>query len=86
MSKISIPSQNAAGPCPAVLVGDPAKTKRGFVVIQEWWGMNQQIQDEAKELAEMGGFVTIVPDLYRGKVSIPFLVDFSYNLPLLPLI
>ena len=43
--------------------------KRGLVVLQEWWGMNQQIVDEAKHLSEEGSFVTVVPDLYRGKVS-----------------
>ncbi|XP_070209240.1 protein usf-like isoform X2 [Littorina saxatilis] len=69
MSKISVPSDNAAGPVPAVLFGDPSKTKRGVVVLQEWWGLNQQIQDEAKQIAEEGTFVTIVPDLYRGKLA-----------------
>ena len=69
MSKISIPSKNAAGACPAVMAGDLSKTKRGLVVLQEWWGMNQQILDEAKHLSEEGSFVNVVPDLYRGKVS-----------------
>jgi carboxymethylenebutenolidase len=40
-----------------------------LVVLQEWWGINQQIQDEAKEIAEKGDFVALVPDLYRGKVA-----------------
>ncbi|XP_052286659.1 protein usf-like isoform X6 [Dreissena polymorpha] len=41
----------------------------GLVVLQEWWGMNEQIIARGKELAEMGNFVTLVPDLYRGKVA-----------------
>ena len=31
--------------------------------------MNAQIVARGRELAEMGDFVTIVPDLYRGKVA-----------------
>lgn len=69
MSKVAVPSENKSGPVPAVLVGDPSVTKRGVVVLQEWWGMNKQIQDEAKQIAAMGPFVVIVPDLYRGKVK-----------------
>ncbi|HEY5938274.1 MAG TPA: dienelactone hydrolase family protein [Kofleriaceae bacterium] len=38
------------------------------VVIQEWWGINEQIQTVAKRWAEEG-FVAIVPDLYHGKVA-----------------
>ena len=40
----------------------------GVVVIQEWWGLNQQIKEVADRLAD-GGFVALVPDLYRGKVT-----------------
>ncbi|XP_046576686.1 protein usf-like isoform X2 [Haliotis rubra] len=45
------------------------KTKIGVVVLQEWWGLNQQIQDEAAEISRDGNFSTIVPDLYRGKLA-----------------
>ena len=31
--------------------------------------MNEQIKKEAKDIGEMGNFVTLVPDLYRGKVA-----------------
>ncbi|KAK6166287.1 hypothetical protein SNE40_023019 [Patella caerulea] len=41
----------------------------GVIVLQEWWGLNQQIQDAAQDLAERGNFTTIVPDLYRGDVA-----------------
>jgi carboxymethylenebutenolidase len=44
------------GPFPAV------------VVIQEWWGLNDWIKDNAKRLAEKG-YVALAPDLYRGKVT-----------------
>jgi carboxymethylenebutenolidase len=40
----------------------------GFVCIQEWWGLNQQIKKTADRLAE-AGYRALVPDLYRGKVA-----------------
>lgn len=39
----------------------------GVVVIHEWWGVNEQIRAIAKCWAEEG-FLTMVPDLYHGKV------------------
>ena len=35
------------------------------VVIQEWWGLNEQIRGVADRLAA-AGFRAVVPDLYRG--------------------
>ena len=40
----------------------------GFVVIQEWWGLNDQIKNTADRLAE-SGYRALVPDLFRGKVA-----------------
>jgi carboxymethylenebutenolidase len=40
----------------------------GVVVIQEWWGLNDWIKDNAKRLAAKG-FVAIAPDLYHGQVT-----------------
>jgi carboxymethylenebutenolidase len=40
----------------------------GVVVIQEWWGLNDQIKNTADRLAE-AGFTALVPDLYRGKIA-----------------
>ncbi|CAG5135002.1 unnamed protein product [Candidula unifasciata] len=68
--KIEVPSENPLGPCPGVIFGDPTTTAAAIIVIQEWWGMNQHIQDVAKLIAEKTNFVTVVPDLYRGKVAI----------------
>jgi carboxymethylenebutenolidase len=39
-----------------------------IVVIQEWWGLTDWIKDNAKRLAAQG-YVTLAPDLYRGKVT-----------------
>ena len=40
----------------------------GIVVVQEWWGLNNQIRDVARRLSREG-YVAIVPDLYHGKVA-----------------
>jgi len=41
----------------------------GIVVIQEWWGMNDQIRGVADKLAA-AGYRALVPDLYRGKSTV----------------
>lgn len=41
----------------------------GIVVIQEWWGLNDQIKGVADRLAGLG-YRALVPDLYRGKVTV----------------
>jgi carboxymethylenebutenolidase len=40
----------------------------GVVVIQEWWGLNDWIKENAKRLAGQG-YVALAPDLYHGKVT-----------------
>jgi carboxymethylenebutenolidase len=40
----------------------------GFVCIQEWWGINEQIKKTADRLAGEG-YRALVPDLYRGKLA-----------------
>jgi carboxymethylenebutenolidase len=39
------------------------------VVIQEWWGLNDQIRGVAQRFAS-AGFTALVPDLYRGKSTV----------------
>lgn len=55
--------------CPAYLAtpsaGDSAP---GFVMIQEWWGLNDQMKGLADRLAGEG-YRVLVPDLYRGKLT-----------------
>jgi carboxymethylenebutenolidase len=38
----------------------------GVVVVQEWWGLNDNIKEIARRLAAEG-FAAVAPDLYRGK-------------------
>src|SRR6266850_7852641 len=40
----------------------------GVVVIQEWWGLNDQIKGVADRLASEG-YVALAPDLYHGKLA-----------------
>lgn len=49
---------------PAVQKGAPA-----ILVLQEWWGVNDQIRGVADRLAA-GGYFALVPDLYRGKQTV----------------
>jgi carboxymethylenebutenolidase len=41
----------------------------GIVVIQEWWGLNDQIRGVADTLASQG-YRALVPDLYRGQSAL----------------
>lgn len=40
----------------------------GVIVIQEWWGLDNWIKDQARALAKEGN-VALAVDLYRGKVT-----------------
>jgi carboxymethylenebutenolidase len=41
----------------------------GVVVIQEWWGLNDQIRGVANRFAS-DGYRALAPDLYRGKSTV----------------
>ena len=56
--------KEASGYCASA--GDNAP---GMVVIQEWWGVNDQIKGVADKLAGLG-YTSVVPDLYKGKVTV----------------
>lgn len=49
----------------------PASRDRaaGIVVIQEWWGVNDQSKGVAERLVAMG-YRALVADLYRGEVTV----------------
>lgn len=52
-------------------LAEPAKARGApaVVVIQEWWGLNDQIRGVAERFAR-AGFTALVPDLYRGKSTL----------------
>ena len=41
----------------------------GIVVIQEWWGLDDEIKAVADRFAQ-AGYRALVPDLYRGKLAL----------------
>jgi len=40
----------------------------GIVLLQEWWGLNEQMKQVAQRVAS-AGFNALVPDLYQGRVT-----------------
>ena len=50
-------------------LAEPEGTPRaGMIVIQEWWGLNDDIRGIADRFA-VEGYLAVAPDLYDGKVS-----------------
>jgi carboxymethylenebutenolidase len=45
---------------------DPTKKKPGIIVIQEWWGMDDWVEQQTDRFAAQG-YVALAVDLYRGK-------------------
>ena len=41
----------------------------GVVVLQEWWGLDDEVKAVADRLAK-AGYRALVPDLYRGKLAL----------------
>jgi carboxymethylenebutenolidase len=52
-------------------ISEPANIKNapGVVVIQEWWGIDDEMRSVADRLAKVG-YRALVPDLYRGKLAL----------------
>lgn len=59
-----------AGPAKAfVTLPEPeAPASAAVLLIQEWWGVNEHINDIARRYAAEG-YICVAPDLYRGKVT-----------------
>ena len=47
---------------------EAGKGKPGIIVIQEWWGLNDQICGVVDRFAR-AGFNALAPDLYKGRVT-----------------
>jgi len=45
-----------------------AKPTAGLIVLQEWWGVNEDMQQRTKDFAAKG-FYAVAPDLFYGKVT-----------------
>ena len=65
---------NVNAVCPAYLVEPPSTSKNrhiGVILLQEWWGLTDQMRRQAERLASppTAGFTVLVPDLYHGKLA-----------------
>ena len=64
----SLSFDTANGPTTAYVAIPDSETNRAVLVIQEWWGINENIRDIANRWCGEG-FIAIAPDLYRGHVA-----------------
>ncbi len=49
-------------------LSESAGARAGVVVLQEWWGLNPQIEGVVEHFA-VAGFTALAPDLYGGRVT-----------------
>ncbi len=68
MQNETLSFDTANGPTTAYVAMPDGGAQKAVLVIQEWWGLNDHIKDIANRYADEG-FITIAPDLYRGKVA-----------------
>ena len=63
---------NFSTPSDALVTGYLARASDdaapGIIVLQEWWGLNDQIMATADRFAS-AGFTALAPDLYGGRVT-----------------
>jgi carboxymethylenebutenolidase len=61
--------QSGADTVSGYLAKPPGKAPApGVIVIQEWWGLDAWVKQQADALAR-AGYVALAPDLYRGRVT-----------------
>lgn len=46
------------------------KTSPALLVVQEWWGINEDIKEKAMMLHQKGNCRVFIPDLYKGKTTV----------------
>jgi carboxymethylenebutenolidase len=68
MTNETIQFNTANGASTAYVALPDNQTDKAIILIQEWWGLNDHIKDIANRYAAEG-FITVAPDLYRGKVT-----------------
>lgn len=47
-----------------------AEKAPAVIVIQEWWGINNQIKENAQKVADLTDAEAIVADLYKGNIGV----------------
>lgn len=68
MNSTNLSFATAGGDTTAYVARPDSETTKAIVVVQEWWGLNDNIKDIANRYAGEG-FIAIAPDLYRGRVT-----------------
>src|SRR5260370_37323508 len=69
MGKMIVFDRPEGKPCAGYLAEPGAnRSGWGFVVIQEWWGLNDQIKETADFIAS-AGYRALAPDLYAGRLA-----------------
>jgi carboxymethylenebutenolidase len=63
---VTFPSNGTEGQ--GYIAVPPSGSGAGVVVLQEWWGLNDQIKEVCDRFAREG-FVALAPDIYRGVVT-----------------
>ncbi len=63
---VSFPSNGTPGQ--GALAIPASGSGPGVVVLQEWWGLNDQIKETCDDFAARG-FVALAPDIYRGRIT-----------------
>jgi carboxymethylenebutenolidase len=63
---VEFPSNGTPGQ--GYLALPPTGSGPGVIVLQEWWGINDQIKEVCDRFASEG-FVALAPDIYRGVVT-----------------
>jgi carboxymethylenebutenolidase len=43
-------------------------THPAVIVVQEWWGVNDWVENQTKKLADLG-YIALAVDLYKGKIA-----------------
>jgi carboxymethylenebutenolidase len=64
---VEFPSNGSTGSGYLAVPAGGAESTAGIVVLQEWWGLVDQIKRTCDRLAD-AGFTALAPDLYHGTV------------------
>ncbi len=65
---LNLKTANGASSAYIALPDQTDEKTKAVIIIQEWWGLNDNIKNIANRYADEG-FIAIAPDLYRGKIA-----------------
>jgi carboxymethylenebutenolidase len=50
--------------------GTTSEPRAAVIHLQEWWGYNDVVAEQAQRVANTGSYEVLVPDLYKGKSAL----------------